>query len=150
MTEPLTPERISAILRDPDSRVYPSLIVVFCDRCGVEDRHDYLVHEDDSSSTRLGYARAHLVKNEGWTCDGRGDFCPPCAPVETEDEWNRRYPVGTPVRYWTGVRTGPGRESTTRSPAWTLGSGTVVASVEGYTGGIALTHMEPIQNGGEP
>ena len=32
--------------------------------------------------------------------------------------FNERYPVGTPVRYWPGVREGEGRESVTRTPAW--------------------------------
>lgn len=55
-----------------------------------------------------------------------------------------RLPVGTPVRYWPGVRRGEGRISVTRTPIWKMGSGTEVASVEGYPGGIALTHIEII------
>jgi hypothetical protein len=34
---PLTPEVVSAILRDPDSPLYPSKIGVFCDECDAED-----------------------------------------------------------------------------------------------------------------
>ena len=59
----------------------------------------------------------------------------------TADEFNRRYPVGTRVRYWPGDTTGPGVESRTRTPAWTIGDHTPVVSVEGYSGGIALTHI---------
>lgn len=55
--------------------------------------------------------------------------------------FNEAHPVGTPVRYWPGVREGDGIESVTRTPAWLLGSGHAVVSVEGYAGGIALTHI---------
>ncbi|MEV7013340.1 hypothetical protein [Streptosporangium sp. NPDC051022] len=58
--------------------------------------------------------------------------------------WNADHPVGAPVRYWPGWSEGEGRVSRTRTPAWTLGSGEAVVSVEGYPGGIALTHVEPI------
>ena len=57
-------------------------------------------------------------------------------------EFNRRYPVGTAVRYWPWVRDGAGRESATRTPAWELGSGQAVVSVDGYSGGIHLAHVE--------
>lgn len=50
-------------------------------------------------------------------------------------------PIGTPVTYWPGVRQGAGRESRTRTPVW-LVSGKPCVSVEGYPGGIALTHIK--------
>lgn len=53
-------------------------------------------------------------------------------------------PIGTPVRYWPGLREGDGIESVTRSEVWTLGGHTPVVMVEGYAGGIALTHVRPI------
>lgn len=67
------------------------------------------------------------------------------------DEWNERHPVGTPVLFWPGGRTFDdgrpvcaGRESFTRSAAWNLGGlGIPLVAVEGYPGGIALTHVEP-------
>ena len=55
--------------------MYPSCIVVFCDACGLEHEGDYLVSEADDNATRLGYARAHMLR-EGWRCDETGDFCP--------------------------------------------------------------------------
>lgn len=66
------------------------------------------------------------------------------------EEWNRRHPVGTPVRYWPAAREGAGRESITRTPAWTLGSGHAVVSVEGHAGGIALTHVDPDPDNRDP
>ena len=50
-------------------------------------------------------------------------------------------PVGTPVLFWPGSRDGAGRPSRTSGAAWVLG-GTHVVSVEDYSGGIALTHVQ--------
>ena len=62
----------------------------------------------------------------------------------TADEFNAAHPIGTPVRYWPGLRyKHPGIESRTRTRASTIGEKPVV-SVEGYPGGIALTHIEVI------
>jgi hypothetical protein len=58
------------------------------------------------------------------------------------DSFNKRVPIGTPVRFWPGVKDGPGRESKTKSPAWLLGGHTPCVECEGYGGGIALTHVE--------
>lgn len=59
------------------------------------------------------------------------------------NEWNAANPVGTKVLYWPGERRGAGRLSKTRTPAWLLASGALVVSVEGYPGGISVTHVEP-------
>lgn len=61
--------------------------------------------------------------------------------LDERDTFNRRHPIGTPVRFWPGVREGEGRVSKTRTPAWLMSSA-VVVSVEGYAGGIALSHIE--------
>lgn len=63
----------------------------------------------------------------------------------TAGQWNELYKVGTPVRFWPGSRVvDHPKVSRTRTPAWALGSGTPVVSVEGSSGGMALTHVEPI------
>jgi hypothetical protein len=64
--------------------------------------------------------------------------------MSAAEDFNRRHPVGTPVTYWPGDRQGPGQTSRTRTPAWTLAHGAAVVSVEDYSGGISLTHVEPI------
>lgn len=84
----------------------------------------------------------------------------PVIPVKAQeavDRFNRDHPVGTPVTYWPGARRItpwrpdarsreiPGRESRTRTPAW-LVCGKPCVSVEGYPGGIALTHVEVREN----
>lgn len=81
------------------------------------------------------------------------------------DQFNARYPVGTPVVAYPGIRpehpvavayrkrAEDGRafgttdpctrlDAVTRTPAWTLGHGQPVVSVEGYAGGIALDHVD--------
>lgn len=74
--QPLTPEIVSAILRDPDSPLYPSQITVFCDHCGTKATGDYMVSEGMTRAERLAVARKHLAI-KGWEHDDIGDdFCP--------------------------------------------------------------------------
>lgn len=68
-----------------------------------------------------------------------------CKAMEQARLFNDAHPVGTPVRYWRGIRQGEGTLSKTRTPAWALYSGDVVVSVEGSAGGIALTHVEVVR-----
>jgi hypothetical protein len=63
----------------------------------------------------------------------------------TVEAWNARHPVGTRVRYWTGLREGEGVESATRSRASVLGGHTAVVWVEGEAACNALTHVEAIR-----
>lgn len=58
------------------------------------------------------------------------------------DEWNARYPDGTPVTAYPDTRDDQPMYTRTRSAAWTLGHGAPVVSVEGYAGGIHLTHVD--------
>lgn len=62
--------------------------------------------------------------------------------------WNEAHPIGTPVRYWPGVKTGDGLVSRTRSAAWTLsmslGEAAAVVLVEDCAGCIWLAHIEVI------
>lgn len=64
-------------------------------------------------------------------------------------QFNDHVPVGTPVAYWPGIREGAGAVSVTRSRAWLLGDHTPVVMVEGYGGGIALTHVLPFPPGSQ-
>ncbi|MFB4265360.1 hypothetical protein [Nonomuraea sp. GTA35] len=63
--------------------------------------------------------------------------------------WNTAHPVGTPVLAWPGTRDDEPLMTRTRTPAWTLGHGAAVVSVEGRSGGIALTHIQPIEPSGQ-
>lgn len=83
MTDPTTtpgtmpPDKVTAILLDPDCPLYPSRITVFCDHCGVKNTGEYMVSEAMTDTERLAVARKHLVQNEGWEHTGDGDdFCP--------------------------------------------------------------------------
>ncbi|WP_152626782.1 hypothetical protein [Streptacidiphilus carbonis] len=75
-------------------------------------------------------------------------------PGMTADDFNLFHPVGTRVVAYPGFRPDvvrgfecPRLETVTRTPAWTLGDGEPVVSVEGYAGGIALTHIDLITGG---
>lgn len=69
------------------------------------------------------------------------------APVDQEgvDRWNRAFALGARVRYWTGVREGPGRESVTCAPAQLLCGTTSVVWIQGVRGCVALSHVEVIR-----
>lgn len=63
--------------------------------------------------------------------------------------WSAVHPVGTPVLAWPGTRDDEPFVTCTRTPAWTLGHGAAVVSVEGRAGGIALTHIQLIDPSGQ-
>jgi cytochrome c5 len=89
--------------------------------------------------------------------DCEDDACQGCDPqylaekagIEAAADWNRRHPIGTPVMAYPGVRGENGLTTRTRSRAWTLCQGTPVVAVEGHGGGISLTHIDVIADGGE-
>lgn len=61
------------------------------------------------------------------------------------DEFNDRYPVGTLVRYWRGVKEdAPSGEGPTRYPATVLSGHTAVIWVYGCRGCVALSHIEVV------
>lgn len=64
----------------PTGQRYPHFLGVFCDRCGETIEADLIVSDLDDKPTRLGYIRAYVVREHGWSCDERGDFCPKCKP----------------------------------------------------------------------
>ena len=53
-------------------------------------------------------------------------------------------PIGAAVLAFPGSRGGRAIITATRSEPWTLPSGERVVMVEGYAGGIALSHIEVI------
>lgn len=73
---------------------------------------------------------------------------PGWASIEAANQaelWNEQFPPGTPVHYWPGIRVGAGRASKTRTDAWVMGGHTAVVAVEGFSGGIALAHVQPVE-----
>lgn len=64
-------------------------------------------------------------------------------PQVHADAWNAELPVGTPVRYWTGVREGAGRTGETRTTAQVAGGHTAVVWVTGHGAYVALSHVQP-------
>lgn len=78
------PDAVLAILRSDDTgpdAPYPCQIGVYCDDCGTIIKLDIVVNDRMSKPERLEAARAHL-REDGWTCDADGDFCPACQQQE--------------------------------------------------------------------
>ncbi|MGW1059330.1 hypothetical protein [Micromonospora rubida] len=68
----------------------------------------------------------------------------PTAQHDLARAFNDASPIGTPVRYWRGARDGDGRTARTRTAAQLLGGHTAVVWLDGVSGCIALTHVQPI------
>lgn len=58
--------------------------------------------------------------------------------------FNREHRVGAHVQYWTGVREGRGKFSTTRQVAELSTAGIPVVWIAGQAGYVALSHVEPV------
>lgn len=64
---------------------------------------------------------------------------------QARDEWNANYPIGTPVAAWLLTRDEHPLWTRTRSKAWLLGGvGPACVLVEERAGGVALSHIEPV------
>lgn len=64
----------------------------------------------------------------------------------TCNRFNQANPVGSRVRFWTGLREGEGRVGETTCAAYVLGGHTPVvhvANAERGWGSVALTHVQP-------
>ena len=59
-------------------------------------------------------------------------------------EWNRSNGAETRVRYWLGLRQGPGQLGTTSTQAQVLGGHTAGVYITG-AGFVGLTHVEAIE-----
>lgn len=64
-------------------------------------------------------------------------------------QWNAKYDVGTPVVVYPITRDDAPLITRTRSEAWALGHGAPVVLVDGYSGGIHLTHVDPAPPGAD-
>ncbi|MFD7066111.1 hypothetical protein ACFV97_02625 [Streptomyces sp. NPDC059913] len=113
---------------------------------------DVIFHVEPDGHISAPFSDEHIewdLKARRWvlTHDDEDDrITPDSTPDQpmTADEWNARYPVGTPVLAYPGTRDDEPLDTVTRSRAWTLGHGAAVVSVEGEAGGIHLTHVDPV------
>ncbi|MGW3164781.1 hypothetical protein ACWC9Q_18295 [Streptomyces sp. NPDC001142] len=110
-----------------------------------------LTHDEDEGATPDSPPDPLTYGPTGYRCgcgkDAHSNLTA-CQPM-TADEWNARYPVGTPVLAYPDTRDDEPLDTVTRTPAWTLGHGAAVVSVEGESGGICLTHVDPILGGSD-
>lgn len=58
------------------------------------------------------------------------------------EAFNKKCQLGTPVRYWTGVREGEGKKGKTKTEAVVLEGHTAVVWVTGHSACISLSHVE--------
>jgi hypothetical protein len=67
--------------------------------------------------------------------------------IQKQNEWNKHFPIGTPVAYHSVLPPiQPPTHTTTRSLAWVVGDHSVFVSVEGVTGGVLIDHLTPLIN----
>ncbi|MGK3708669.1 hypothetical protein [Arthrobacter sp. IK3] len=64
----------------------PVLVTVYCDRCGTEETHDYLVPAGKDS---IDVARRHLAEHRSWVT-GAFDLCPDCVTATTREGTTER------------------------------------------------------------
>lgn len=63
------------------------------------------------------------------------------------DAFNAKYAVGTEVRYWPMAREGEGRGPVkTRTTAQVLSGHTAVVWLEGVSGCMAISHIQPVSS----
>jgi hypothetical protein len=62
----------------------------------------------------------------------------------TAEDFNKKFPVGTAVRYHPIIDHEGYVESKTRSKAWELGHGEPVVMIEGKAGGVSLDAIATI------
>ena len=67
----------------------------------------------------------------------------PARALREAERFNARCPVGTPVRFWPGLRTGPGTVGRVRNRAVVM-SDHASCWVEGQAGSINLSHVAPL------
>lgn len=69
----------------------------------------------------------------------------PAKAAREAEHFNARCPVGTPVRYWPGLRTGPGTIARVRNRAVVMSDHASVW-VEGQASSINLSHVAPLED----
>lgn len=60
------------------------------------------------------------------------------------EDFNKKYPIGRKFIYFPVKGDGNGEKTQTRSIAWELGHGETVVKIEGRSGGVAVSHLVPI------
>lgn len=61
--------------------------------------------------------------------------------IVTVEEFNAKYPIGTPVMYQPIKGVDEWVRTKTRSKAWVLGHGQIVVMIGGRSGGCCISHM---------
>lgn len=67
----------------------------------------------------------------------------------TAKQFNQLIKIGTKVRFYPVAGRQGFKETRTRSEAWELGHGEAVVKVDGIAGGVAVSHLELMQDQGK-
>ena len=57
-------------------------------------------------------------------------------------EFNKKFPIGTSVRYFAIKGIGDGKVTKIKSECWALGHGDLVVKVTCKSGGVSIDHIE--------
>ncbi|MGW2223890.1 hypothetical protein [Streptomyces formicae] len=143
----ILPPRAIAALDVPAADVAAeaqSLQSLFAVQVGSAAEQRHLVDDTDGL-----FARMACEHPEACSCEASPDWTAHIAKLgelnaahRQAAAFNAGHPVGTPVTAYPGARNEQGLDTTTRSEAWVLGGHTAVVMVDGYAGGIALTHID--------
>lgn len=68
----------------------------------------------------------------------------------TAEEFNEKFPVGTPIKYYLIKGRPEFKTGRTTTPAWTLGHGEPVVTTDIMGGGLCLTHIEVLNEELDP
>lgn len=118
----------------PMPRIGLPQFTLYCQECGIE--HCTRCH-DEHRCTTCNTTVGHTT----------GYHCTKCKDTAKRvTEWNRDFPVTTPVTYssvMVGGFSNP-RKTTTRGEAWVTPAGQAVVTVEGVGGWVSLDHVSPL------
>ena len=177
-TEQMTPERVALLeLHDWDELIFGGFYCLHCtpdDEFSLDDPIAWPCQPLREAGVTLDDARQIIMEHRAKVeARHRAEYEAKLEADKAEgqrraDAFNARFPIGTPVMAYPGIRpedpvavayrkaaeagrtfrseTDPCKRlvTTTRTPAWILGHGAPVVSVDGYAGGICLDHIDVI------
>lgn len=71
-SDPIVPDHIRAAIHAG----HVGQVVIFCDRCGIEEAADYT---GETREIRFAAARKHLADTKAWAITEAQDLCPKCS-----------------------------------------------------------------------
>jgi hypothetical protein len=97
VSSPIVPDHIRAAIHAG----HVGQVVIFCDRCGVQEVSDYT---GETREVRFAAARRNLAENKGWRITDDLDLCPTCGSTQEdagvpEVDWLDAF-AGVRFKFW--------------------------------------------------